>query len=388
MTEATHLHAELMHALQHLIPKTTYHDPRRLSTLAWAITGLCLSQTVRLSAWAEVAPSRSQSAARRVRRFSRWLHHEAIFPADWYRPVAQAALSGWPQTLRLPVALDTTVLSPFVLICASLLYRGRAIPLAWRALRHASAQVGFADYQPVLDQLDALVPTGQALTLLADRGFAHEALLAYLRQHDYHFRIRLPGDTLVQLPGTQIVPVKTLAPAVGHMCFFQQVHLFGSAWGPVSLALATPEEHADDPWYLASSELTSPATLAEYAQRWGIEASFRDQKSGSFQLQASQLREPEAIERLLLVLALSTLHLTSLGVGVVQANKRDFVDHHRSRRLSYLKVGARWRRQQEQRGWPSFAPFWLDPAPDPFPVLTSRPSLLEESLDSDLPKVA
>jgi hypothetical protein len=68
MTESTQLHAEILHALQRLIPKTTYHDPRRLDTLAWAITGLCLKQTVRLSAWAEVAPSRSQHAARRVRR--------------------------------------------------------------------------------------------------------------------------------------------------------------------------------------------------------------------------------------------------------------------------------------------------------------------------------
>ena len=40
MTEAIHLHDELAHALQLLIPQTTYQDLRRLNTLAWAITGL------------------------------------------------------------------------------------------------------------------------------------------------------------------------------------------------------------------------------------------------------------------------------------------------------------------------------------------------------------
>lgn len=96
MTEAQHMHDDLLRTLHRLIPRTIYQDSRRLNTLAWAITGLCLTQTVRLSAWAELAPSRSQHAARRVRRFSRWLHHSAIVPCDWYQPVMLAALSNWP----------------------------------------------------------------------------------------------------------------------------------------------------------------------------------------------------------------------------------------------------------------------------------------------------
>jgi len=144
MTEATDVHEELVQALQFLIPKTTYQDLRRLNTLAWAITGLCLKQTVRLSAWAEVIQSRAILAASRVRRFSRWLHHRAISPSHWYRPVMQAALANWPPSQRLYVALDTTALPPFVLIQASLIYRGRALPLAWRAMLHKSTTVASA----------------------------------------------------------------------------------------------------------------------------------------------------------------------------------------------------------------------------------------------------
>jgi len=103
---------------------------------------------VRLGAWAEVLEGRAQYAASRVRHFSRWLHHPAISPPQWYKPVLQAALIGWPLDHRLYVALDTTALTPFVLIRASLVYRGRAIPLAWRALRHTGTQISFEDYQP------------------------------------------------------------------------------------------------------------------------------------------------------------------------------------------------------------------------------------------------
>jgi len=91
------------------------------------------------------------------------------------------------------------------------------------------------------------------------------------------------------------------------------------------------------------------------------------------------------LERLILILAIATLHLTSIGVAVVHAEQRRFVDPHWERRLSYLKLGWRWQQQQKQRAWQAFAPFWLDPAPDPFPVLASRPTILEGSHASDLP---
>jgi hypothetical protein len=81
-------------------------------------------------------------------------------------------------------------------------------------------------------------------------------------------------------------------------------------------------------------------TLDEYGLRFDSEETFLDEKSGGFQLQASELATPEALERLLLIVAIATLHLTSLGWGVVQAGKRRWVDTHWDRGLSYLKMGA------------------------------------------------
>ena len=129
MNEAKQLHDDLLNALLPLIPQRAYQDIHRLNTLVWAVTGLCLTHTVRLGAWAEILESRAQYAASRVRRFSRWLHHPAISPPQWYRPLLQAALVDWPLDQRIYVALDTTALTPFVLIRASLVYRGRAISL-------------------------------------------------------------------------------------------------------------------------------------------------------------------------------------------------------------------------------------------------------------------
>jgi hypothetical protein len=124
----------------------------------------------------------AQYAASRVRRFARWLQHPAIQPQHWYRPILLAALAEWEADQRVYVALDTTALTPFVLIRASLIYRRRANPLAWRVVRRASTKVGFEDYQPVLEQMHSLLPIGMVVILLADRGFVHAQLIQYTKQ--------------------------------------------------------------------------------------------------------------------------------------------------------------------------------------------------------------
>jgi hypothetical protein len=145
MNEAQQMHDNLLKTLLPIIPRAAYQDIRRLSRLSWAITGLCLTHTVRLGAWTQVLESCAKSAASRERRFSRWLHHPAIHPQQWYAPLLQKALSDWPRNARVYVALDTTALTPFVLIHASLIYRGRAIPLAWRATQHCTLPERFAE---------------------------------------------------------------------------------------------------------------------------------------------------------------------------------------------------------------------------------------------------
>jgi hypothetical protein len=255
-------------------------------------------------------------------------------------------------------------------------------------MRHRSTQVSFEAYQPVLDQVRAIIPVGQVVTLLADRGFVHERLLHYLLQQRWHFRLRLPADTLVHLKNSSVSAVRDLCPPAGEVRFFQQVSILGTAVGPVSLALACLLEQPDDPWFVASSEPTDARTLQEYGLRFDIEETFRDEKSGGYQLQTSRLATPGALERLLLILALTTLYLTSLGVGVVQADKRRWVDPHWGRGLSYLQLGWRWRQQQSQRGWQTFPPFRLDPAPDPLPLLAPRRVGSRESSEVDLQAAA
>jgi hypothetical protein len=47
VNEGKHMYADLMDLLLPLLPSNIYRDVRRVQTLAWALVGICMTQTVR-----------------------------------------------------------------------------------------------------------------------------------------------------------------------------------------------------------------------------------------------------------------------------------------------------------------------------------------------------
>lgn len=81
----------------------------------------------------------------------------------------------------MELTLDTSMLwDEFCLIEICLTWGGRSIPLAQTVLEHGSATVGFEQYRPLLESVVTLLPEHSAVTLLADRGFEHGALIRWL----------------------------------------------------------------------------------------------------------------------------------------------------------------------------------------------------------------
>jgi len=125
---------------------------------------------------------------------------------------------------------------------------------------------------------------------------------------------------------------------------------------------------------VVSDEPTDATTLDAYGLRFDIEEAFLDEKSGGYQIHLSELATPEALERLLLILAIATVHWTSTGGSRVQAGKWRWVDAHWGRGLSYRHRlagdGAGKRLNEDGRGFPLFGLILL---PTPFLFSPARP---------------
>lgn len=373
MCDSMQLFGDLMTVFCRIIPRAIFGDVRRLVVLAWAVVGVCLTNTVSVNKWGEVVISEAILANSRQRRFLRWLHNKYIRPLKFYFPLVKAALGDWSLEQVVYLALDTTDLhNGYILIRLAIIYRGRAIPLVWRVLRRKGVEVGYKDYKGLLQLAVLLLPPGQRIVLLADRGFVHAELVKFARAHRWGFRLRAKSNTIVRLNGHQIANMTKLCPPRGHAHFYHNVSVLEEHINGVHLALANPEARDEEPWFIISSDPTDVGTLDEYALRFDIEENFLDDKSGGFQVESGELDDPQAIARLFLVLAVATLLFTSIGVAVVKLKARRWVDTHWDRGLSYLQIGWRWLRQQFRRGWPALSPFRLDPASDPEPAIASR----------------
>lgn len=348
------------------------NDKRNLYTFVWAITGLIVSGTVHLSVWS-VYRKGAAKASSKERQFSRWLHNEKVKVNEIYRELASLAFIDWTgQALEL--ALDTTLLwNQYAVVRVSVLYRGRALPLAWVVLKQKSATVAFAHYEPVLREAAKLLPLHCQVTLLADRGFTDVNLMSLAVELGWHFVIRLKGSLWVYRPFKRRCKVHSLIPRKGEVYLLHTVQLTERRFGPVHLAIGhmkTPNGY--EKWALVSDLPTDLDTFDTYALRFHIEESFLDDKSGGFQLESSHIDDADALSRLLLILATATLYLVSTGTAIVEMGRRYIVDTHWQRGLSYFKIGWRWICHALATGEKLLSFFWLSPDPDPEPVFASR----------------
>lgn len=95
---------------------------------------------------------------------------------------------------------------------------------------------------------------------------------------------------------------------------------------------------------IMSDQIACPARLREYNLRMSIEQSFRDGKSGGFEMEHTRLQHAERIDHLLLAIAIATLWCHELGEFVLKQGYtfRSQVDPAHKRTLSLFQLGLRW----------------------------------------------
>jgi hypothetical protein len=159
--------------------------------------------------------------------------------------------------------------------------------------------------------------------------------------------------------------------ALGEARFWHHVYITKIHYGPVHLALARRQDGKED-WFVVSDEPTDMKTFEEYGRRFDIEENFLDDKSNGFQLESSLIRSAKALERLCLVLALTTLYLVSQGTEVVKQGQRRWVDPHGFRGQSSLKIGWKWVERALSRGYELVTRLHLSAEADPEPAMASK----------------
>ena len=328
---------------------------------------------VNLTRWIPYITCRGKYAQSKQRRMRRWLGNSRINIHRLYKPLIKAALANW-QDNCIYLSLDTSLFwEEYCLVRLVVVYRGRALPVVWRVLKHRSASVGFTNYQEMLKQAVKRLPKGVKVILLADRGFVHTDLMkAMTTQWGWHYRIRLKKDTWIWRQGKGWCQLKDFHFKQGEALCFHNVRLHKEkCYSPVHVVFGCNNVNGEF-WAIVSNEKTTLQCFQEYGLRFDIEENFLDDQSNGWNVQKSEIRSVCALSRLWFILAVATLYVTAQGVEVVASGKRRWVDTHWFRGNSYFRIGWDWVKGALIQGWKLIERVCFHSHQDPSPAMASR----------------
>lgn len=351
-------------------------DKRHLLGFAENIAAILQAESGCLSHWLTYLSHRPCRARSHLERLSYFVHNPKITPEIFYVPLLKHFIQAW-EGMPMILTLDTSLLwDEYCLIEVCLAWGGRSFPLAQKVMQHASATVAFEDYVPVLENARCLLPDSCPITLLADRGFEHKALIRWLSHQHWSWAIRAKSDLKITFANGRSEPVANLLPASEQAYLFHNVTILED----IKCHLATAQVAlAQDSWAVITDTPPSLQTFALYGQRFGgIEPHFKDYKSAAFDIPRSRLRDADALSRLLMLLAAATLIALSQAAQLLAQGQLPSIDWHGQRGLSFLQIGLRYIRQLCYRRLPlpPFVPLPLRNPPSACASLLKRETLL------------
>jgi len=291
-------------------------------------------------------------------------------------------LSYW-SCRRLALALDVTNLGDrFHVLCASVLYGGIGIPVAWRILPANQPDPWHPHWCDLLARLAPAVPPGFVVVVLTDRGLESARLFAAIAAVGWHPLMRVKAAGQFRPAGwVRWHAFGRLVPRPGAR-FAAAGQAYRTAAPPLACTLlgCWQEGHAE-PWLLLTDLAPAAASPCWYAFRAWVEQGFKVIKGGLLHWQRTRMSDPGRAERLWLAIAVTILWLVVIGAVVEGDRRRETVGELGAaaappRRQRLLEVGlAEWLAAQLSGRPLPRGPLPPDPWPD---VWHEVPTLTEQ----------
>lgn len=291
-------------------------------TIAMLITGLFRSRSGQLPKIAEKVSYAHQKPSL-VSRFERYIKSSWVKVQAYYKPVATAilsAVSGGSEPIVL--AVDSTKMGGrCICLMVSVIYRNRALPLAWVCFKGKKGHSSQTTQIELLEYVQTLIPKDKAVVLVGDGEFDGRELLSWFKEKtDWQYVCRTCETNMAKYNGKwlslkEIVVELGLEP--GQTGFLQQVSFVQS--NPVSdvnIFIAWHDEKQQHIFFVTHCD-TETEAKHWYDKRFTIETCFADLKSRGFNLDQTRIRTPERLERLILAVAFAYYFLIMLGIDSI-----------------------------------------------------------------------
>ena len=192
------------------------------------------------------------------------------------------------------------------------MYRGSFLPIGWATLRANEKGAWKTHWLKLIRLIGPHIPKDWTVIVLTDRGLYAKWMYKEIKKQGWHPFMRINKRGYFKKKGRKkFEPLSKFITGVG-CCISMKGTCFKTN-GISCTVLIRWEEGYEEAWIIVTDLPKEEAEAVWYGLRAWIECGFKDSKRGGLQWQRTRMEDPERVERLWLVMAVTMIWLVCIG---------------------------------------------------------------------------
>lgn len=320
--------------------------PTEYLTLKNLVYLLQIHKQVSIELLASVWPYPIQFESRR-RSLQRFLNLDCLdIKRLWFPIVREILKEKFKKSQTLKLAIDRTQWRDKNVFVISLIWNKRGIPLYWQLLDKRGSS-NLSEQQALISPILELLEDYEII-IIGDREFGSVKLASWLCEKDTKFVFRIKQERYIQQEESDYTHLYDLGLLPGTSFYLTGVKVTKQkGFGKFDVAAYWRRKYRnngeDEGWYLLTNLGSLKRAIAAFKCRSGIEAMFKDCKTGGYNLEKSHAND-RRLKNLILIIAIAytcaTLQGQKLKLGGIQKYIGRLTECRRSpRRHSSFWIG-------------------------------------------------
>ncbi|ACK73967.1 transposase IS4 family protein (plasmid) [Gloeothece citriformis PCC 7424] len=251
---------------------------------------------------------------------------------------------------RLVLVLDRTQWKSNNIIMISVIWRKRALPIYWLIL-NKKGRSSLSEQQAIIRPILKLLSDWE-IVILGDREFHGIELAYWLKQQDkkrknpIYFAFREKGDVNFKKGKKGYQTMKELCKDPGFKAFYSDVEVTKKkGFGKFNLGFYWKRNYKNykekQPWFILTNLPSLNETIKYYRKRSGIEAMFKDCKTGGYNLEGSQANQVR-LTNLILLIAIAYTNSALKGKSIKNQGHQKYITRLREARRKNKRHSDFW----------------------------------------------
>ncbi len=271
-------------------------------------------------------PIKCESRRKKIQRFL--MSSNLSLSLLWFPLIKKIISTQYKQGDRLIITIDRTQWKNNNISMASVIWKKRALPIYWLLLSKKGSSNFYeqvATIRPILKLLK-----DYKLVVIGDREYRSTAFALWLTKKKIDFVLRLNKNTKIKSrykkyqslnylevkPGDKVLYDGVLVTENNQKTRFNVVIYWRRKYNNKQLP---------NPWYLLTNLENKDEVIKIFASRGGIEAMFRDCKSGGYNLEGSQANA-QRLTNLILLIAIAYTASCLVGLKIRNTGHQEYIN--------------------------------------------------------------